>query len=89
MNMEQEVNYQKMSDVIKDYLCHCKIEKNLEEKTIEAYQTDLNQCVHIIGNVTMPELSKEHIRMYLHDISSFRYKTIKKNRLTTSVITLL
>lgn len=78
MNMEQEVKYQKMSDVINDYLCHCKIEKNLEEKTIKAYRTDLNQCVEFCGNVSIADLSKEIIRSYLRSISSFRYKTIKR-----------
>lgn len=76
--MEQEIKCQEMTVVIEDYLCHCRIEKNLDEKTIRAYRTDLEQCVSFMGNISVVNLTKEEIRNYLHRISSFRHKTIKR-----------
>lgn len=76
--MEQEIKCLDMKAVIEDYLRHCKIEKNLDEKTIRAYRTDLEQCVSFLGNISIADLTKEKIRNYLHRISTFRHKTIKR-----------
>ena len=33
----------KLEEVIKDFKFHCKFERNLSNKTMEAYSVDLNQ----------------------------------------------
>ena len=67
---------------ITDFLAHCKFEKNLSEKTIKAYQTDLLQmsefmkarnCPLDIGGIT-----KIHLREYLAVISSLKPKSVKR-----------
>lgn len=61
-----------------DFLEYCSIEKKLDEKTIRAYKTDLQQCLSITGNIPINQLSKEIIRTYIKEISCFRHKTIKR-----------
>ena len=61
-----------------DFLEYCSIEKKLDEKTIRAYKTDLQQCISLVGNGAIDQLTKERIRTYIKDISHFRHKTIKR-----------
>ncbi len=61
-----------------DFLEYCSIEKKLDEKTIRAYKTDLQQCLSLVGNGAIDQLTKEKIRKYIKDISHFRHKTIKR-----------
>lgn len=71
-----------ISDAISDFLSHCKVEKNLTEKTITAYKTDLNQfrrfalgkdyasCIKLI--------TKVELRSYIESLSSLKPKSIKR-----------
>lgn len=61
-----------------DFLEYCSIEKKLDEKTIRAYKTDLQQCLSLVGDVAIDQLSKERIRTYIKGISHFQHKTIKR-----------
>lgn len=68
-----------MMAVLKDFLWHCKFEKNLDLKTIKAYETDLKQFINIVGNkCSIIEITKQEIKFYLQSISCFRHKTIKR-----------
>lgn len=64
--------------MVDDFLEYCSIEKKLDEKTIRAYKTDLQQCISLVGNGAINQLTKEKIRKYIKDISHFRHKTIKR-----------
>ena len=76
--MNANVNNQKVTSVIKDFLWHCEFEKKLSEKTLNAYKTDLSQFVGNIGNFGISEVTKDVLRKYLQAISHFRHKTIKR-----------
>lgn len=67
-----------VTEVMDDFLEYCSIEKKLDEKTIRAYKTDLQQCISLVGNGAIDQLTKEKIRKYIKDISHFRHKTIKR-----------
>lgn len=54
-----------------DFLEYCSIEKKLDEKTIRAYKKDLQQCISLVGNGAIDQLTKEKIRTYIKDISHF------------------
>ncbi len=57
---------------------YCSIEKNLDEKTQRAYKTDLMQCMVIVGDRPIMQITKEHIRHYIKSLSGFKHKTIKR-----------
>ena len=76
--MNANVNNQKVTSVIKDFLWHCEFEKKLSEKTLNAYKTDLSQFVGNIGDFGISEVTKDVLRKYLQAISHFRHKTIKR-----------
>lgn len=60
------------------YLHYCKFQKELDDKTIKAYRTDLEQFVAYIGE-DEDNLSKENLNAYLLYIhSTYKQKTIKR-----------
>ncbi len=64
---------------ITEFLWHCRFEKNLDEKTIRAYRTDLQQMAEITGMATnVFDISKTDIKNYLQQIARFKHKTIKR-----------
>lgn len=70
-----------VNGVIKDFIFHCKYEKNLNFKTINAYQIDLNQFNdHLLamGIENINQISKLDIKSYLRQISIFKPKTMKR-----------
>lgn len=71
-----------MEEVIRDFLFHCQYEKNLNSKSIYAYNTDLQQFYRFIssGNiqVTIEQIKKDIIKSYLQFISGYKSKTIKR-----------
>ena len=66
------------SELVTDFIEYCSIEKKLNEKTQIAYKTDLMQCMEIIGDRPLIQITKEHIRSYIKSLSRFKYKTIKR-----------
>ncbi len=71
-----------ISDVIKDFLFHCKYEKGLDPKSVYAYETDLQQfAVYLKTSVAIEQIdlvSKDIIKRYLQSLSGFKPKTIKR-----------
>lgn len=63
---------------LEDFLRYCSIEKKLDDKTLIAYKTDILQCIGIIHNIPIDQMSKEIIRTYISEISHYSYKTIKR-----------
>jgi len=67
---------------IKGFINHCKFEKNLSDKTIRAYQTDLNQLQKFITDrnfsLDITTISKLELRSYLEAISILKPKSIKR-----------
>ncbi|MDR2084873.1 MAG: tyrosine-type recombinase/integrase [Bacteroidales bacterium] len=77
-----KLNGKYVSEVIDSFLFHCQFEKNLNKKTIKAYEIDLQQFNSYIGNVieekTISSITKEVLKSYLQEISHFKPKTIKR-----------
>ncbi len=64
---------------IMEFLWHCRFEKKLDEKTIQAYRADLRQMAEITGTARdIFDISKTDIKNYLQQIAGFKHKTIKR-----------
>lgn len=75
--MEQETKT--ITKAIEELLWHCRFEKKLDEKTIQAYRVDLRQMAEIVGATTdIFVMSKTDIKQYLQSIAHFKPKTIKR-----------
>ncbi len=75
--MEHEIKEIRVA--ISEFLWHCRFEKNLNEKTINAYATDLKQFSdYIEGTYNLFEVTKVFLKNYLQHISRFQHKTIKR-----------
>ena len=71
-----------VEQVISDFLFHCQYEKNLNEKTIYAYRSDLymfNRYIHeLYPSVIFEQVSKDMLKTYLQHISTYKPKTVKR-----------
>lgn len=76
-----------LEKLIKDYLDYCRQRKNLNEKTLKAYQIDLAQYVKFMNaliadgsaNVAADGLLRNHIDAYITEIhKSYKPRTIKR-----------
>lgn len=84
--MEIQVSAQNASktinDALKDFIFHCRYEKGLSDKTIAAYQMDLNQLEkYLIEKYSLKLLeaiTKDMIKGYLQQISGYKPKTVKR-----------
>jgi len=67
---------------IAEFINHCKFEKNLSDKTIKAYSSDLNQFIKFLIEKNHPVdillISKLEIRGFLENISTMKPKSIKR-----------
>lgn len=63
---------------ISSFLFHCKIEKNLSEKTLKAYHIDLNQFQKFTAVDDIEAITKEELKNYFVYLSKFSKKTIKR-----------
>jgi len=67
---------------INKFLFHCKFEKNLSDKTIKAYTTDLKQFHEFINKNhsinDIYKIGKDELKHYIQFISKFKPKTIKR-----------
>lgn len=76
--MEQQTT-KSITTAIEEFLWHCRFEKNLDDKTINAYNVDLRQFAGTISSTfALNEISKSEIKKYLQSISHFQHKTIKR-----------
>lgn len=76
-----------IEDLMENFLFHCQYEKNLSEKTLKAYRTDLNQFLDYLkvdcGTVEVMNIDKHILRGYLKKISrKNKPKTIKRKMAT-------
>ena len=71
-----------LNDCIRGFIFHCKYEKNLSPKTINAYSIDLEQFQSFIStqnaNPYINGISKDLIKKYLQIIYHFKPKTVKR-----------
>ena len=78
------------TNAVKDFINHCKFEKNLSPKTIKAYEIDLKQLQEFFKKKEFPLemhlITKFHIREYLEDISSLKPKSIKRKIASAKVL---
>lgn len=75
---------------ISDFLSHCRIEKNLSNKTITAYQTDLLQFKNFIisrnYSQNLCNLSRVEMRAYIESLSKLKPKSIKRKIASTKAM---
>jgi len=71
-----------LNESIKGFIFHCQYEKNLCQKTINAYSIDLEQFQSYISeqnaNSDINGISKHLIKNYLQTIYHFKPKTVKR-----------
>ena len=53
-----------LSDCIEEFLNHCKNNKNLADKTIEAYKTNLNHFYNCFGDIAIESLTDNHLQRF-------------------------
>lgn len=72
----------KLEEVIKDFKFHCKFERNLSNKTMEAYGIDLNQFEQFkeYKSLDINEFDKHKLKDYVQSLYEldFKAKTIKR-----------
>jgi integrase/recombinase XerD len=79
-----------LQHAIRNFLQHCRFEKNLSSKTLNAYQIDLTQFLaffekHNINQIVL-SISKAEIRMYLESLSELKPKSIKRKIATVKAM---
>lgn len=67
-----------ISVAISEFIWHCRYEKCLNEKTINAYETDLKQFEELSRAILLEDVDKTHIQNWLKAISHYKHKTIKR-----------
>lgn len=77
--------------VSKSFLLHCRIEKNLSVKSVEAYSSDIEQFMKYLNRIRAPKediklLDKTIIRGFIQDISNFKPKTVKRKIATLKAL---
>ncbi|OJW83171.1 MAG: integrase, partial [Bacteroidetes bacterium 46-16] len=79
-----------IQNAIKNFLTHCKLEKNLSQRTLKAYQIDLTQLLKFLKQKQYPllvsEISKNQLRDYLESLSSLKPKSIKRKVATAKAM---
>jgi integrase/recombinase XerD len=80
--LKKENNKKTIGEAIKEFLFHCQYEKNLDAKTIKAYNIDLKQFSEFIQETRVAydikSMRKEILKSYLQKISNFKPKTVKR-----------
>lgn len=76
----KEEHSQTITKAIDNFIFHCQYERNLNEKTLKAYKTDLNQFVTFLGysELYIESIDKYVIKQYMRSISQFKPKTMKR-----------
>lgn len=69
-----------LKQAIKDFKFHCKYEKNLNEKTLRAYDIDINQFLENFFSYKINEISKFDLKEYIEKLhnNNYKIKTIKR-----------
>lgn len=79
-----------LPDASKEFLSHCKFEKNLSEKTLKAYKTDLAQLIAFMQSrsfdIAITSISKVELKEYLISIGSLKPKSVKRKIATVKAL---
>lgn len=74
----------------KEFISHCRLEKNLSPKTLKAYSTDINQLDKFLSersySIEISRITKVELREFLHAISSLKPKSIKRKIATVKAM---
>lgn len=75
-----------LEKTIERFLFHSQYEKNLSEKTLKAYATDLGQFAGFMMNqrqiCSLSSISAEDLKQYVKSLSGFQPKTMKRKMAT-------
>ena len=65
---------------IENFKFHCKYEKNLNPKTLRAYEIDINQFLEDFFSYKIKEISKSELKEYIEKLynNNYKIKTIKR-----------
>jgi integrase/recombinase XerD len=70
----------------KEFIRHCKYEKNLSPKTLKSYSIDLTQLINFLieknYSTEITDISKTELKDYLENISELKPKSIKRKMAT-------
>lgn len=79
-----------LSEASKEFLSHCQFEKNLSEKTLKAYKTDLTQLLAFMNSrsfdTAIIAISKTELKEYLISIGSLKPKSVKRKIATVKAL---
>lgn len=65
-----------LKEEINKYLHYCKFQKELDDKTVQAYRTDLEQFIALIGENDPDKEKLNEYLLYIH--SRYKQKTVKR-----------
>jgi integrase/recombinase XerD len=85
----KQISKMNIQEAINDFLLHCKIEKNLNPKTIKAYQIDLKQFTNFLTKYkinTFEKIGKVELKAYLMELSVFAPKTRRRKVATAKAL---
>src|SRR5512141_1827982 len=63
-----------VQQAIADFLQHGQTERNLSERTLRAYQSDLSQFHHHMNETSMVEITPEDLESYLEKLGTGPYR---------------
>lgn len=80
--MSAQTNTLHLHETLQMFLFHCRYEKNLSDKTLKAYETDIRQFCAFVSPL-LPELQLQHIttgilKEYIRHLSHYQPKTVKR-----------
>lgn len=70
-----------LAGAIRDFCFHCRYEKNLNDKTVAAYGSDLRHFSASLNGsvgVALAAVSSQDLRAYLRSLAAYKPKTIKR-----------
>lgn len=79
-NAKVEDNKLTINNAIEQFMFHCQYEKNLDIKTIKAYQIDLKQFYQFMiqEHTNIADIDKYSLKQYIQSIANFKPKTMKR-----------
>lgn len=82
MDLSEKTKTIHLGECINGFIFHCRYEKNLSEKTINAYTIDLTQFQTYVKDrnfcLNISNISKDVIKNYIQTIYHFKPKTVKR-----------
>ncbi len=79
-----------LKNASKEFLSHCQFEKNLSEKTLKAYNTDLTQLLAFMNSrsfdTVITAITKTELKEYLVSIGSLKPKSVKRKIATVKAL---